>query len=78
MSKDHTNGWNKGTFDKITEIQQKQEGKVMNGFIMSTAKDYDMEYNQVETIYNVYYKIGDSTRFYQELENFIKNRSEND
>ena len=44
----------------------------MKPFIVQTAKDYDMEYSEVERFYNLYFESG---MFYEKLEEFIKDRS---
>ena len=46
----------------------------MNPFILSTAKDYAMSYNEVKFFYNKY---GITPLFYEALEEFIKIRSNN-
>lgn len=43
-----------------------------NGFIQQTAIDYDMNYSEVEIIYNRYYSEG---LFYDKLEEYIKDRA---
>jgi len=40
----------------------------MNSFIDQTAKDYDMQYHEVERIYKIFYGTG---LFYEKLEEFI-------
>ena len=42
-----------------------------NNFIENTAKDYDMSYYKVESIYN---RWSDEGLFYEKLEEFIKQR----
>jgi len=44
-------------------------------FIISTARDYNMEYHEVEKIYDLYYKPNCYKEFYDRLEEFIKHRS---
>ena len=46
--------------------------KRYNDFVEQTAKDYDMRIEDVAIIYSDY---GATEKFYEELENFIKNRS---
>jgi len=47
-----------------------------DGFIQSTAKDYDMD---PEEVLHIYRKVdGDGTLLYQELESYIKERKELD
>lgn len=41
-----------------------------NSVIEQTAKDYDMDYEDVERIFNQYHP----KKFYDKLEEFIKNR----
>jgi len=41
-----------------------------NSFIIQTANDYDMPIHEVERIYKAY-----PNTFYQELENYIKQRA---
>lgn len=42
--------------------------------IMQTAIDYDMSYDEVESIYNMYHD-EDVIEFYNQLEEFITNRA---
>lgn len=44
----------------------------VNPFIASTAKDYDMSYENVEVCYNRY---GSTAMFYEKLEEHTKQRS---
>ena len=44
----------------------------MNSFIKQTAKDYDMDYKDVQYIYKT-----DPNKFYDKLEEYIRTRSEN-
>ena len=44
------------------------------GFIEQTAKDYDMSFDDVLSIYRLWHNEG---LFYEKLEQFIKNRSSN-
>jgi hypothetical protein len=55
-------------FKQITESIEKDDDK--NPFLLQTANDYDMSYEEVERIYKKY-----PNSFYEELENYIKNRS---
>lgn len=50
---------------KMTEKQ--------NHFIASTAKDYDMDYEEVKTIYDKF-----PNTFYAKLEKFIEERAKRD
>jgi hypothetical protein len=43
-------------------------------FIEQTANDYDMSYDDVECIYNMYHN-SDPLNFYLKLEEFITNRA---
>ena len=45
----------------------------MNSFIKQTAKDYDMDYNTVKSIYNRFYNDG-AYLFYAQLELYVSNR----
>lgn len=44
----------------------------VNPFIANTAKDYDMSYKSVEMYYNIY---GNTSKLYEKLEEYIKQRS---
>ena len=44
----------------------------MNGFILQTAKDYDMAYDMVKVFYDIY---GVGASFYDALERHIEDRS---
>ena len=46
----------------------------IDNFLRQTARDYDMSYNDVLRIYNKWYSDG---VFYEKLEEFIKDRSNN-
>lgn len=46
----------------------------INPFIANTAKDYDMNYKTVEAYYNMY---GNTSKLYEKLEEYIKQRSFN-
>jgi len=43
-----------------------------NAFIQQTAEDYDMKYEDVKYIYDLW---KDKGRFYEKLEEYIKERS---
>jgi hypothetical protein len=47
--------------------------KVVDGFIENTALDYDMKVEDVKDIYDKC--MGDYEKFYEKLEEYIKNRS---
>jgi hypothetical protein len=44
----------------------------VNPYIASTAKDYDVSYEEVEVYYNLY---GSTPIFYEKLEEHLKQRS---
>lgn len=51
---------------------------VVNPFVLQTSRDYDMPYHIVMKYYNNNKKDGVlSSDFYTDLEEYIKNRSEN-
>ncbi len=50
----------------------KKISNMKKGFIAQTAQDYDMSFDEVERIYNLYPK---SNEFYEKLEEHIKQRS---
>ena len=56
----------------LNDYQHDGKPLVSHSFLSQTAADYDMELYEVERIHRLY-----PDRFYEELEVFIKQRSQN-
>lgn len=48
-----------------------EDNKKLNPFIVQTARDYDLDYEVVEDIFNKY-----QSNFYEKLEEHIKTKSQ--
>ena len=57
----------------MNDFQSRKEAEIRKGYyIQQTAEGYDMSYDEVDRIYELYHETGE---FYEKLEEFIEERA---